>query len=48
MKQSFTMQNFFDPIFLLDWTFCIVDAHFGKPSRKKKPSNMGRKELVSG
>ena len=25
-----------------------VDAHFGKPSRKKKPSNMGEKELVSG
>ena len=24
-----------------------VDAHFGKPSRRKKPSNMGRKELVS-
>ena len=25
-----------------------VDAHFGKPNRKKKPSNMGRKEVVSG
>ena len=25
-----------------------VDAHFVKPSRKKKPSNMGRIELVSG
>ena len=24
------------------------DAHFGKSSRKKKPSNMGEKELVSG
>ena len=24
-----------------------VDAHFGKPSRRKKPRNMGRKELVS-
>ena len=26
----------------------IVDAHFGKPSRRKKPSNIGRKELVIG
>jgi len=26
----------------------IVDGHFGKPNRKKKPSNMSRKELVSG
>ena len=25
-----------------------VDDHFGKPKRKKKPSNMSRKELVSG
>ena len=25
-----------------------VDDHFGKPDRKKKPSNMGRKVLVSG
>ena len=25
-----------------------VDAHFGKPIRKKKPSNTGEKELVSG
>ena len=25
-----------------------VNAHFGKPSRRKKPSNKGRKELVSG
>ena len=24
-----------------------VDDHFWKPNRKKKPSNMGRKELVS-
>ena len=24
-----------------------VDDHFRKPNRKKKPSNMGRKELVS-
>ena len=24
-----------------------VDAHFGKPSRRKKAGNMGRKELVS-
>ena len=25
-----------------------VDAHFGKPGKRKKPNNMGRKELVSG
>ena len=25
-----------------------IDDHFGKPNRKKKPSNMSRKELVSG
>ena len=25
----------------------FVDAYFWKPSRRKKPSNMGRKELVS-
>ena len=24
-----------------------VDAHFGKPNTKKKPSDMGKKELVS-
>ena len=24
-----------------------VDDHFWKPNRKKKPSNMGRKDLVS-
>ena len=35
---------------LLFWYvgFPLVDVHFEKPSRKKKPSNMGRKELVSG
>ena len=26
----------------------VVDDHFGKPNRKKRPSNIGRKELVSG
>ena len=25
-----------------------VDAHFGKPGRRKKPNNMGREELLSG
>ena len=24
-----------------------VNAYFGKPSRRKKPNNMGREELVS-
>ena len=28
--------------------FTIVDDHFWKPNRKKKSSNVGRKELVSG
>ena len=26
----------------------LVDDYFQKPKRKKKPSNMGRKELKSG
>ena len=30
-----------------DFPLMVVDDHFGKPNRKKKPSNMGRKELVS-
>ena len=25
-----------------------IDDHFGKSNRKKKPNNMGRKELVNG
>ena len=28
--------------------FKVVDDHFWKPNRKKKPNNMDRKELVSG
>ena len=32
----------------INCTVVSVDAHFGKPSRRKKPSNMGRKELMSG
>ena len=39
------LKNFVTNIFL---KLVCVDAHFGKPSRKKKPSNMGREELVSG
>ena len=30
------------------YVLLIVDAHFGKPNRRKKPSNMSRKELVNG
>ena len=32
----------------INCTVVSVYAHFGKPSRRKKPSNMGRKELMSG
>ena len=30
------------------YIYIYVDAHFGKSSRRKKPNNMGKKELVIG
>ena len=29
-------------------TLVAIDDHFGKSNRKKKPNNIGRKELVNG
>ena len=54
-QQDFQVQGFwiagfvgFQYVVFLFLFFAGVDDHFGKPNRKKKPSNMGRKELVSG